>query len=522
MISEASQPFPRAAASPLTRDTDQRRAWFVFALPAVMIVLLILVSLIGRAAAVPFLLVLVPLVLWSAFRDTERAIYVYIAWCWMDGTIRGVFGSNPVIAVARDLILAVITVGWAVQRLGALNTDRLRPPPGTLLVALFTVNALLQIFNPFSLGLVQSLGGLKVHLSPLPLFFIAYDVIRRRGQVRSLFLFLTLATVVISLVSIVQYEQGRDWTFAHFPGAKEVISLNVNASAGSGLNSDDTFKPPGTTTFGGGTASFAGFVFPLTFVMLLLSRGARLSSRMRGFFGLILFCFIITFFVNSLRSALVEAALCVAACSMFVGSRTRKRVLAGVGFCLVLGMIGWGTSQTITHGGSSDRFGSLLTNPQKALHDDRKTFFDQFGDIVTKAPMGVGLGRTGAVAGHFGTISTDIGFTAFSEAYLGSMIYETGIIGAILISLIALSFLVRGYAALQRLTDVDDKLLAAALFSILFTLVANFFFQPVLLVLPGSVLFWLFGAVLLRVYVPFRPDYERGMQLQQNEQRGTL
>ena len=102
------------------------------------------------------------------------------------------------------------------------------------------------------------------------------------------------------------------------------------------------------------------------------------------------------------------------------------------------------------------------------------------------------------------------------------MIYETGIIGAILISLIALSFLVRGYAALQRLTDVDDKLLAAALFSILFTLVANFFFQPVLLVLPGSVLFWLFGAVLLRVYVPFRPGYERGMRLQQNEQRGTL
>ena len=484
------------------KNRDEQRLWLAFALPAVMASLLALVPVIGRAVAVPFLLVLVPLVLWSAFRDTERAIYVYIAWCWMDGTIRGVFDSNPVFAVARDLVLAVITIGWAMQRLGTLSKDRWKWPPGTLLVVLFTINALLQLFNPYSLGLVQSLGGLKVHLSPLPLFFIAYDVIRRRGQVRSLFLFLTLATVVISLVSIIQYEQGRDWTFAHFPGTKEVISLNVNASAGSNLTSDDTFKPPGTTTFGGGTAAFAGFVFPLAFILMLLSRGDRFSTRMRGLFGAILFCFIITFFVNSLRSALVEAVLCVAACSMFVDKRTRTRVLVGVGFCLLLGMMGWGSSQAITHGGSSDRFGSLLANPQKALHSDRQTFFEQFGDIVTKAPMGVGLGRTGAVAGHFGTISKDIGFTAFSESYLGNMIFETGIIGAILISLIALCFLVRGYAALRHLADIDDKLMAAALFSVLFTLVANFFFVPVLVVLPGSVLFWLFGAVLLRVYVP--------------------
>ena len=502
MVSEVSQTLPRAATLPPVRDSDHQREWFAFALPAAMALLLSLVPALGTAAKIPFLLVLLPLVIWSAFRDTERAIYVYIAWCWMDGTIRGVFDSNPVIAVARDLILAVITVGWAAQRLGTLNTDRLRSPPGTLLVVLFTVNALLQIFNPFSLGLIQSLGGLKVHLSPLPLFFIAYDVIRRRGQVRSLFLFLTLATVVISLVSILQYEQGRDWTFAHFPGTKEVISLSINASTGSGLTSNDTFKPPGTTTFGGGTATFAGFIFPLTFVLMLLSGGKRFSPRMRGFFGVILFCFIITFFVNGLRSALVEAVLCVAACSFFVDARTRKRVLVGVGLCLVLGMVGWGSSQAITHGGSSDRFGSLLANPQKALHDDRRTFFEQFGDIVTKAPMGIGLGRTGAVAGHFGTVTTDIGYVPFAEAYLANMIYEVGIIGAILIFLIALSFLVRGYAALRHLTDVDDKLLAAALFSILFTLVSNFFFLPVLAVLPGSVLFWLFGAVLLRVYVP--------------------
>ena len=199
---------------------DSRLARFAVMLPLLMALLLALVPVLGAGAKLPFLLALAPLVLWYAFVDTERAIYVYIAWCWMDGTIRGVFDSNPVAIVARDIVMGVIVVGWAAQRLGTLSTDRWRPPPGTLLVVLFIINAVLQLFNPFSLGLIQSLGGLKVHLAPLPLFFIAYDVIRRRGQIRSLFLFLTLATVVISLVSILQYEQGRAGLLPIFPEQK--------------------------------------------------------------------------------------------------------------------------------------------------------------------------------------------------------------------------------------------------------------------------------------------------------------
>jgi len=502
MIADASQILPHAVSEPMVSNHDQKRTWFAFALPAVMTLLLALVPVIGRAAAVPFLLVLVPLVLWTAFRDTEWAIYVYIAWCWMDGTIRGVLGDNPAVTLGRDLVLLLTTVGWATQRLGTLSNDRWRTPPGTLLIALFVVNGFLQIFNPFSLGLTQSLGGLKVHLLPLLLFFVTYDVFRRPGQVRSLFLFLTLATIVIALVSIVQYTQGKEWTFAHFPGTREVISTNFNPTEGSKLTADDIFKPPGTTGFGGATAAYAGFAFPLTFVLILLSGRMRFTIAMRAVFGAILFGFIITFFVNSLRSALVEAALCVAACGLFVGGRTRTRVIIAVGFCLVLGMIGWSSSQVITHGASSDRFGSLIADPQKALHEDRKTFFEQAGDIVTRAPMGVGLGRTGAVAGHFGTSSKDIGFTAFSEAYLGNMIFETGIIGAVLISLIAISFLVRGGFAILNLEDTDDKLLAGGMFSILFILFANFFVVSVLVIPPGSVLFWLLGGVLLRVYVP--------------------
>ena len=80
------------------------------------------------------------------------------------------------------------------------------------------------------------------------------------------------------------------------------------------------------------------------------------------------------------------------------------------------------------------------------------------------------------------------------------MILETGIPGALLISGIAISFIVRGLQILRRLQENDDKLLAAALFSILFIIFINFFYVSVLVQPPGSILFWLFGAALLRVY----------------------
>ena len=213
---------------------DQKRFWFVLAFPAVLAVLVALVPVIGAAAAGPFLLVLVPLVLWAAFRDTERAIYVYFAWCWLDGTIRGLLHSSAVSIVARDIVLGVIVVGWGAQRLFNRHQDPIRVPPGTLLVALFAVNCLLQVFNPFAVSLVQSIGGLKLHLSAIPLLFLGYDVIRRPAQVRSLFLFLALITLIMGCVSYAQYAHGPSWTTRTFPELKTLSAPIYPQTSGVG------------------------------------------------------------------------------------------------------------------------------------------------------------------------------------------------------------------------------------------------------------------------------------------------
>lgn len=480
---------------------DQRRFWFVLALPAILACLVALVPIIGRAAAVPFALVLLPLVIWSAFRDTERAIFVYIAWCWLDGTIRGVFGGGPVLTVARDIVLGIVVVGWGAQRLQNRYLDPVRWPPGSLLIALFTIVCLLQFFNPYSLGLVQSIGGLKLHLSPIPLFFIAYDTIRRPAQVRSLFVFLTLMTLVIGLVSFVQYLHGQEWTWAHFPGTRDAIMQNAHAmQAGDKVGKIGLFRPPGTTALGGGTGAYVGTVFPLTFGLLMLS-GRRITSQfLKAALLGVLLAFIIILFINSLRSALVTAVVAVLITGMLVGGKLRARMLIGTAVCIVLGLIGLSFSQNLSQGGVADRFASTFSDPVNELHHDRRTFFDDVPGLVQSSPIGVGMGRMLAASGRLGEAAHDIDFVAYSESYLGEMILETGIIGAALITCITVSLLLRGGYLLTRLRDPDARFLAASILAMLIVMFGEFFSAPVLIGPPGSVMFWLFAGVLLRVF----------------------
>ena len=501
LLHSLSAVAPVAAA----KDPDEKRLRFVLVLPAVLACLVALVPLVGTAAIVPFLLVLVPLVVWTAFRDTERAIYVYFAWCWLDGIIRGLLHSDPVSIVARDIVLGVIMVGWGTQRLQNQHLDAIRVPPGTLLVALFILDCLLQMLNPYAAGLVQSIGGLKLHLSAIPLLFLGYDVIRRPAQVRSLFLFLTLMTLIMGVTSYAQYAHGPSWTWAHFPGSHEVIGSNLAPGRLEAFqNMTVTFEPPGTTTAGGSSGFYAGIMFPLAFVLPLLIGKLHFSRKAKAALAAILLAFIVIIFINAVRSALVIAFCGILLTGVLIGGRQRARILAAIAACLVLGGIGFVVSQSISQGGVIDRYATTFADPVNALHKDRRTFFDDAASIVTNAPLGVGLGRVGGSAGRLGNGDSAgaLGFSVFSEAYLGSIMYETGIPGGLLISAIALLFTVSSFSSLRRLTDPDSKFLAAAITAVFVVIFANFFVTPILLGPPGSVLFWLLGGVSLRVFAP--------------------
>jgi len=305
----------------------------------------------------------------------------------------------------------------------------------------------------------------------------------------------------VGFVSLAQYVGGQEWTWAHFPGTKEVISQTMRSmTQGKQISEIASFKPPGTTGFGGGTSAFLGLVFPLTFALPMLSGKLRFPPRVRVCFFAILMAFVVIILINSVRSSLVMAISGFAVSVILIGPCLRARIRVALLACLILGLAAWAFSQSFSQGGVTDRYASTLSDPVNALHQDRQTFFDNGFDIIRLSPMGVGLGRSGAAGARLGAGNDSLGFTPFSEAYIGTMIIETGIIGAILMVCIALSFIRRGYFAVSRLSDPDDKFLAVAILAILVVVFLNFFFSPVLLGPPGSVLFWLLSGVMLRVF----------------------
>jgi hypothetical protein len=467
-----------------------------------MAFLLASVPFLGMSSKFLFLGTLLPLLLYNAVVNTERAILLYIAWCWMDGVIRGILGGGPVAILARDIVLAVIVICWAGRRLRTRSFDPIRVPPGGLLISLFIVECLLQIANPYSLGLLSSLAGLKVHLSMIPLLLVGYDSYRRRDQAYALVVFLSLATFVIGSLSFVEYVEGRAWTWAHFPGSSEAILQNAHVTtAGNHVASSGLFRPPGTTGAGGFTGAFVGYVFPLAFSLSLVSRKLSLRAPMKLLVSGMLFAFIVFIFINSLRVALFDALLGVILCAMIIGGRLRARAFVVIGGAVLIGLAAWTYTAGISQGGVADRFTSTFSDPMNTLHGDRKTMFEEFGEVAARAPFGVGLGRMGAAAGHLGTGGdASLGFTVFTESYVDAMVYETGLIGAFLITAVAINFAILGFRVLRQLKANDDRCLAASLLASYCVLVCCFPVLPVLMGPPGSILFWLYPAVLLGVY----------------------
>ncbi len=485
-------------------DQDVERRWFAVGLAVVMAVMLALVPVLKSGAGVLLVLIFLTLLVFNAFREPERAFYVYVAWCWMDGTIRGCLGGSFILSLGRDLVLAFVLSGWATLRLRTRYKDPIRVPPATLPIILFAALCLIECFSPYQLGWLNNLGALKTHLSAIPLYFFAYDVFRRRGQLQSLALFLTLATAVIGACSLLQYEMGQSWTFAHFPGTNKVLDTTYNFVKGGAGNS---FKPPGCTTYGGATGLFLALVVPVTFSLLLLA-----LSRLRGtgsaiFYGCLLFADVIEIFINGLRIGITLAAVGAFICAFAAGGRMRARALGALATCGALAVLGFTISVNLSGGVLGQRYGSFLSNPVEAMHADRKTFFEQAIDLCVASPIGLGLGRHGAAAMFNSTLDDQdkINAGVYSESYIGFVIEETGIIGGIIILVIVGLIVYRAQQAIMTVTDTSDRLIAAGVFASLATMGLAMFAEAVLAQPPGSVLFWSLGGALIRIYLPPSP-----------------
>ena len=159
--------------------------------------------------------------------------------------------------------------------------------------------------------------------------------------------------------------------------------------------------------------------------------------------------FLICVFISQIRAALVNAGVAALVVGLSAGKVLGGRVLGVLLGCGVAGAIAWFSSVSFTQGNAADRFGSMFANPVNTLQSDRITMFDEIGQVITTSPFGLGMGRVADISSRLGEKEQDASLmnATFTESYLDKMIYETGIIGAILIVALCVSLALHGARA---------------------------------------------------------------------------
>jgi hypothetical protein len=134
--------------------------------------------------------------------DWRDGVYLLCAWLLFEDLIRKYLGNNMVIYFAKDFLLAIVYLSFAVAwRRKAAETFR---PPFFLALILLVWFGFMQVFNPASTSIFFGLMGMKVYFYYMPLIVVGYALIDSEAALRRFFNVNLGIMLVIAALGIAQ------------------------------------------------------------------------------------------------------------------------------------------------------------------------------------------------------------------------------------------------------------------------------------------------------------------------------
>lgn len=452
-------------------------------------------------AVIPVLLAVVAV--WLGRRmATALLILAYLS---IEGFLKMLSNYNAVVHVGLDIIviaLATVLVLQAVVQQRA-HLDEL---PYTRLILVYCVWMVLQLLNPFSPGLIQSIASFKVHLTMVPLYFIAAGLFHEPRDVAKFIFGLTVIMLLPYAMALAQYALGPS----------SVLDLSPRYWMNISYYHD--WRPFGTSAVPGGTSVYAFLITPLTLV-LLVAPGMR--NGMKPIAVLAIALAMGVFVVSGIRQVFLGCVLTILMMATLLMSRRRSRIAAVGALAIAVGAGAYVGVQTFLRPMATE---AILRDPRSpdiwrqrdvttrlltltSGQTYREARANPVSVILYRArhyPFGAGMGRTGSAAGAFqrqlssatnSRVQADVGWTA--DNFWADMIVEGGLPAAIMLTWILVGMM-RGGWRLAR--DAEDPVIiatAAALTGFYFSvLVMSWGSQP-LLGNPITAYFWFLSGMLV-------------------------
>jgi hypothetical protein len=480
----------------------------------------------GIKAAVPGVLGI--LVISLSYKYPRQALYAFIIYVPIGGTITYYLGNSPILQLAKDAFYVPAFIGlWQSCRKQGLP---LIIPPGikiplyivlgcSVLTLLFVNGG--QQFNPPSVGLLEKvekeipLGmgilGLKVFLGYVPLIACAYYLIRDKRD----FLLLSRLQIVLTLICCVL-------------GVIQYLLLLTGACQGTrGLEGDALFRATleARCYFGGalvyspdeGVIRLPGtFVAPWQWAWFLIS--STFFTFATGFtdpsliWRLIGLSSLVTVFINAVisgqRIALALVPTCFVILLLLTGQlgNLKRFIPIGIGLALILGIVMVSNPGVVQERTESFTSRWNASPPQDFIIQQ---FEENWKNV--DGPLGSGLGRA--------TNSTrSMGKTKLVETYYPKVLYEVGIFGVLAFVGLVTTLTIIGFKTYRSIKNRNFRSYGAALWVFILFISCNTYYYP-LDVDPVAVYYWFFAGVLFKLPELEKQDKEDANPQQKNKKK---
>jgi hypothetical protein len=480
----------------------------------------------GIKAAVPGVLGVIIMSL--SYKYPRQALYAFIIYVPVGGTITYYLGNSPILQLAKDAFYVPALIGlWQTcrkQGLPLIIPQGIKTPLyivlGCSMLTLLFVNGGQQ-FNPHSVGLLEQapqeipLGmgilGLKVFLGYVPLIGCAYYLIRDKQD----FLFLSRIQIVLTLICCVL-------------GFIQYLLLLTGVCQGTrGLEGDALFRATleARCYFGGalvyspdeGVIRLPGtFVAPWQWAWFLIA--STFFTFATGFtdpspiWRLVGLGSLVTVFINAVisgqRIALALVPTCFGILLLLTGQlgNLKRFIPIGIGLALVVG-IAIVTNPTVVQE-RTDSFTSRwdASPPQDFIVQQ---FAENWKSV--DGPLGSGLGRATNSARVMGE-------TKLVETYYPKVLYEVGIIGVLAFLGLVTSLTIIGFKTYRSIKNRNFRSYGAALWVFILFISYNTYYYP-LDVDPVAVYYWFFAGVLFKLPELEKQDIEDANPQQKNKRK---
>jgi hypothetical protein len=451
-------------------------------------------------AVVP--LVLAVVCVWLGRRMST--LLLVMAYLTLEGFLKLLSNYNQFVHLGMDVVVLTLAA-WLVMESVVERKAHLDALPWTKLILTYGVWVALQLLNPYSPGVAMSVAAFKVHLTMIPLYFIAATLFRTPRDVVRFIVGMSVIVILPYAVSIVQYALGP----ASF--------LDLSPRYWQNISYYHEFRPFGLSAVPGGSSVLAFLVTPLTLVLLVVP-GMRTRYLPIAFFSIAMAagCFV----VSGVRQVFLGTVLTIVVMSVLMMSRRGGRTAVVSLLALALGFGVYTAVQTYLRPISTEAVARDPRSPEIWRERDVTSRLGSLGTAsvyttardnplaiivarATKFPFGAGLGRTGSAAGTFqreiasnpqsAAVQADVGW---SDSFFADMIAEVGIPGLVMLTTVLFGMIGHAVMLARRADDPLVAVTAAALAGLFISILAMSYGSQPLLGNPITACFWCFAGLL--------------------------